>query len=80
MEVASKVALQSTNGAKIEINNKVKIENTLASLKTTLNDFAEAIKNVKILNPITSVYDLPIDNATVLLIEKFKLDINNLLE
>lgn len=74
------IHFESSGGAKIKLSDKVDISNQGQALKQLLESFADAIKGAKVLNPITSAFDLPLDPATISAIDTFKQNVGALLK
>lgn len=74
------IEISSRLGSSIKYSDKLEIKNTSKNLKTVLQALADSLKTVKILNPNTGIYDLPIDAATISAIDTFKSDVDALLK
>ena len=80
IKLKNNIEIKHIQGGNIEIRNKIKISNNTQNLKNILNDFANAIKDAKVLNPLSGNFDLTLDPPTIASINNFISSINNLLE
>ena len=74
------IDISSSLGGSIKYSDKLEIKNANKNLKSILETLADALKDTKVLNPLSGIFELPIDAATISAIDNFKSDISSLLK